>query len=289
LDILVLDSTSKSLRAVLGEAISTNQVDFTVHYADTTASSLTEGNSVAVSNGVTNVEISSAPAASTKRVIRNITAYNADLVTHVVSIMIRDTATDYLFLKITLGAGASWAFGEPSNSIGESVIAFYQDSSASTSLYGNLSGSVDGSNAVFTVSKGSYISGTLAVYLNGQQLTPGGSNDWNETTPASGTFTFVTAPVSGDVVSATYQKVLSAMSSGDADLLDGQHGNYYATLSGVNTFTGSVIFRTVASDPKHATAGSRPTGTVGEVVYYSAKLYFCTNSATPTWELITSA
>jgi len=111
LDILVLDSTSKSLRAVLGEAISTNQVDFTVHYADTTASSLTEGNSVAVSNGVTNVEISSAPAASTKRVIRNITAYNADLVTHVVSIMIRDTATDYLFLKITLGAGASWAFG----------------------------------------------------------------------------------------------------------------------------------------------------------------------------------
>jgi hypothetical protein len=55
------------------------------------------------------------------------------------------------------------------------------------------------------------------------------------------------------------------------------------------THTGRAIFRTVASDPQHATPASRPAGSVGELVYYAAKMYFCVNSATPTWEKITSA
>ena len=55
------------------------------------------------------------------------------------------------------------------------------------------------------------------------------------------------------------------------------------------TMTGRMIVRTTASDPKHATPASRPAGTVAEIAYYSGKMYFCTNAATPTWELITSA
>jgi hypothetical protein len=54
------------------------------------------------------------------------------------------------------------------------------------------------------------------------------------------------------------------------------------------TNTGRAIFRTTASDPQHATAGSRPAGSVGEIAYYSGKMYFCTNAATPTWEKFTS-
>ena len=46
--------------------------------------------------------------------------------------------------------------------------------------------------------------------------------------------------------------------------------------------------RTALSDPQHVTPGSRPAGTVSELVYYSGKLYFCVNSSTPTWEKITS-
>jgi hypothetical protein len=69
------------------------------------------------------------------------------------------------------------------------------------------------------------------------------------------------------------------------------HGN--TTLGNASTdtvtHTGRMIVRTTASDPKHATAGSRPAGSVGEIAYYSGKMYFCTNAATPTWELITSA
>lgn len=50
----------------------------------------------------------------------------------------------------------------------------------------------------------------------------------------------------------------------------------------------STSTRITTSNPQHATPGSRPAGVVGEIVYYSGKLYFCTNAATPTWEKITS-
>jgi hypothetical protein len=68
-----------------------------------------------------------------------------------------------------------------------------------------LSGTVNGSNAIFTVPDGVYVSGSLQVYRNGQLQTQGGSNDFTETTPGSGTFTFVTAPLTGDVITAVYQ------------------------------------------------------------------------------------
>jgi len=55
------------------------------------------------------------------------------------------------------------------------------------------------------------------------------------------------------------------------------------------TLVGRHIASTAASDPQHATAGSRPAGVVGEIVYYTGKLYFCTNAVTPLWELITSS
>lgn len=54
------------------------------------------------------------------------------------------------------------------------------------------------------------------------------------------------------------------------------------------TCTGRLIVRTVASDPQDATPANRPAGSVSEIVYYTGKLYFCTNAATPTWEKITS-
>ena len=56
----------------------------------------------------------------------------------------------------------------------------------------------------------------------------------------------------------------------------------------VLTMTGRVVFRTVASDPQHATPGSRPAGTLGEIVFYNGKWYGCTNASTPTWEKFTS-
>ena len=54
------------------------------------------------------------------------------------------------------------------------------------------------------------------------------------------------------------------------------------------TCTGRLLVRTTATDPQDATPANRPAGTLKELVYYAGKLYFCTNSATPTWEKVTS-
>jgi hypothetical protein len=95
--------------------------------------------------------------------------------------------------------------------------------------YGALSGSVNSSNKVYTVSLGSYVSGSLRVYLNGQLQTQGTSEDWVETTPASGTFTFATAPTTGDIIIAVYQ--FTTGSTGNADTLDGEHATAFAPNS----------------------------------------------------------
>lgn len=78
-----------------------------------------------------------------------------------------------------------------------------QIGSAATT-YGTLSGSLNGVNKVFTVSNGSYNSGGLAVYLNGQLLSQGTDSDWTETDASAGTFTFATAPLVGDRIIAVY-------------------------------------------------------------------------------------
>jgi len=82
----------------------------------------------------------------------------------------------------------------------------YVDQSGGTSdTYGVLAGTINGSNALFTVSQSVYATGTLKVYLNGQLMTQGTGEDWVETTPASGTFTFAVAPATGSLITVEYQ------------------------------------------------------------------------------------
>ena len=86
-----------------------------------------------------------------------------------------------------------------------SFVSVSIDSSANTGgKYGSLSGTINGTNKLFTVSAGRYMSGRLKVFLNGQLLTVGSGNDFTETNPANGTFTFVNAPISGDIIIVEY-------------------------------------------------------------------------------------
>lgn len=106
-------------------------------------------------------------------------------------------------LTATSSTAATWQ--TPSGG-GGSATTIYIDQTPDNGAYGLLAGAVNGVNAVFTVSQGSYTTGTLSVYLNGQLLTQGASNDYQETTPGSGTFTFITAPATGSIVTSSYQK-----------------------------------------------------------------------------------
>ncbi len=84
-----------------------------------------------------------------------------------------------------------------SNSI--NVNNIFRDSSG-----GSLVGTINGSNTTFTVGQGSYVSGSLVVYLNGQALWSG--NGITETDPVTGVFDFTApfVPQVGNSILATY-------------------------------------------------------------------------------------
>lgn len=63
------------------------------------------------------------------------------------------------------------------------------------------SGSINGSNTAFTVASAQYATGSLSVFLNGQRLVAGGSDDYVET--ATG-FTMNYAPATGDKLRVDY-------------------------------------------------------------------------------------
>ena len=141
----------------------------------------------------------------------------------------QDTLVSATNIK-TINGSSILGSGDLSVSGGGGNTQIYLDQSPDNGTYALLSGSINGSNTLFTVSQGVYISGTLVVARNGQVLTQGASNDWVETTPASGTFTFNTAPNTGDILTAWYNKTVvvgANFTSGTAAPSGGSDGYIY--------------------------------------------------------------
>lgn len=88
-------------------------------------------------------------------------------------------------------------------------------------------GTINGTTTVFTTAR-AYIAGSLEVYVDGvhQRRT----TDYTETTPSSGTFTFVSAPLTGQSVVCNYQFNLNP--SSNADTVDGVHASTTGGQSG---------------------------------------------------------
>jgi len=108
MEVLILDTTSKSIEFSLEEAHTTNPVDITTNWADSGAA-FTEGSTQSQSNGTTPVTIVAAPAASTRRLVRTVTVHNNDTVTHNIIIKINVSATLYFVYKNAIAAGVSWS------------------------------------------------------------------------------------------------------------------------------------------------------------------------------------
>lgn len=135
------------------------------------------------------------------------------------------------------------------------------------------SGAVNSSNVNFTTVAG-YVSGSLEVYINGlkQALT----THFTETTPASGTFAMGDAPLTGDIITVSYQTAASA--TGNADTLD----NYHATgLWQLIYPVGCIYESTVITSPATLFGGTWATLGAGRVlVGKAASGTFATAGAT---------
>lgn len=108
-------------------------------------------------------------------------------------------------------------------------------------------GTINGTNKVFTTVNNTYVANSLEIYLNGLKQLRG--TDYTETTPSSGTFTFVTAPLTGDIIRVNYQ--LAASTSANADTVDSFHASTTPTantilpLDNTGHITVSVLYNPV--------------------------------------------
>jgi len=125
------------------------------------------------------------------------------------------------------------------NSIPSSNSFFIDQTGGTGDTYGAISGLINGVNKTFTVSQGKYAGGSLEVYLNGQLQTQGALEDWEETSPTNGTFTFLSAPVAGDLITAKY--MVTVVTTANADTLDNYHASAFM-LKGEDISSGSVAF-----------------------------------------------
>jgi hypothetical protein len=108
---IILDSTSKSLVAVLAGAVAANQPIFTVGFANTDGTAFTETSADGTLNSTTEVELVAAPAASNRRIIKWVTIYNADTAAITVSVSLKNGANVRIIRKKILAAGDSLLLG----------------------------------------------------------------------------------------------------------------------------------------------------------------------------------
>lgn len=105
---IVLDSTTKSIKAVMSGAAATTNPDFTATYSDSSGTSFVEGANDGALNGVTSVTVVDAPAASTRRVIKSITIENKDTAPVTVTLSYDNNGTLRTIARVTLSVNDTW-------------------------------------------------------------------------------------------------------------------------------------------------------------------------------------
>lgn len=105
---IILDATTKTIKVNMTGAAATTNPDFAVAYADNTGSAFTEGALDGALNGVTDVTVVSAPAASTRRIIKDIRIENRDTASVTLNIKYDNNATQRTLARVTLEIGDTW-------------------------------------------------------------------------------------------------------------------------------------------------------------------------------------
>jgi hypothetical protein len=105
---LVLDTTSKTITAVLSAAPATNQPNYVVAWADNNGTTFTEGASDGTLNGTSTVTMVASPAASTRRVIKSINIQNTDTAQITVTVGYYNGTNTRVIAKVILNVGDTW-------------------------------------------------------------------------------------------------------------------------------------------------------------------------------------
>jgi hypothetical protein len=111
------------------------------------------------------------------------------------------------------------------------------------------------------------------------------TTDYTETSPGSGTFTFVTAPLTGDVVKVSYQ--FSTGASGNADTVDGIHASATPTANQLVALDSNALVPNAALggawsnwSPTLTGFSANPTNSVYRYIQYGKTVFIAINQGT---------
>jgi hypothetical protein len=107
---MILDTATRTLEIVLGEAMTTSNCDITASYAMTSQTSFVTAAASLVSNGTTAVTVVPAPDVSTQIQVNEVRLHNNDTVTHVVTLRLNDNGTRRVVLTQILAAGRDFLY-----------------------------------------------------------------------------------------------------------------------------------------------------------------------------------
>lgn len=230
---MILDTITKVLRVVLGEAHTTNPCQIVTAWAETSSAVFIGGNTNINSNGTTPVVVVAAP--SNNGVIRDV---------HEVRVFNNDTVSHKVILQLFDGSTA-WIVG-PENTIAAGETAVYTPSTGASGPVGPpgvngqwTGGTVTAIGAEFVISSGTLhnqpssvtLAATAAATLT---IAPAlGVTDVLITMPATGgTVTLAAAP------SVSLQRsVLHFTQGATAGVIDLNTGYVFATSGGPTSFT----------------------------------------------------
>lgn len=106
MNLLVLDTINKTIKAKLGEAATTQPV-WTAHYYDSLETNIEEISSDGEFNSTTLVTLVTAPVVDKRRVVKELTVYNGDSIEHTVTLYLDNNGTQRIIWKGAVTAGGT--------------------------------------------------------------------------------------------------------------------------------------------------------------------------------------
>jgi len=262
---LILDTTSKSITAVLSAAPATNQPNYVVAWADNNGTTFTEGASDGTLNGTSTVTMVASPAASTRRVIKSIYIQNTDTAQVTVTVGYYNGTNTRVISKVILNVGDTWTTDATFDSNGQLKYVF-GSVNAATQLINQVPIANGGTGQ-------STANSALNAFLpsqasnSGKYLTTDGTNtSWSSVSGGSGTVTSVSVVsangLAGTVANATTTPAIT-LSTSVTGLLKGNGTSISAATSGTDyapaTSGSSILYGNGSGGFSNVTIGTNLT------------------------------
>jgi len=176
---LVLDTTTKSITVAMSGAAATTNPDFVTAYSDDNGTTFVEGSSDGALSGTSQVTLVSAPAASTRRLIKTIYVENKDTAAVTITVTLNNNGTLRNIAKVTLQVGDTWSTDGTTDTNGN--LKTITGSVNLSNVTGTLAYANGGTSGTATPTAGAVAYGTGSAYAftaagtSGQALLSNGS------------------------------------------------------------------------------------------------------------------